>query len=341
VNRVGIIGCGKILDRHVEAIRSNDDYVLVSVCDTDVKTMIEASNNHRAAGFVDHEEMIQSGFINFVVIATPNSLHFEQAMYALENNCDVLIEKPATLDPSQVSTLKMHALKNNRTAYTVLQVRLNSCIQNLKKLIDNNEIGEIRGVSLVQRWQRPKEYFSDWRGEPLVGGGILHECGIHYLDILCYLFGRPKVVSSKIYNTKHKDVDIEDTVYSILDYGEYGGNIEVTISSEPKNLECSLSIVTDSGFIKLGGKAMNVVEDVNFVEEKRSKIISILKGSGDVGTPNSYGNYAGSCPNHPSLYKNIQDFDIIKTSDVLHLIDDIYSSCGVKYYLKNKEGNHA
>ena len=184
---------------------------------------------------------------------------------------------------------------------------------------------------MVQRWQRPKEYFDDWRGNPNEGGGILHECAIHYLDILCYLFGRPEIIASKKYNTKHK-VEIEDTIYSIMDYGTFGGNIEVNISSEPSNLECSLSIMTDSGFIKLGGKAMNVVKEVAFLDENKTlKIRDVMESENTIGTPNSYGSYSGSCPNHPSLYKKIKDFPLQETTDVLYLIEEIYQKCGLNY----------
>ena len=185
---------------------------------------------------------------------------------------------------------------------------------------------------MIQRWQRPPEYFDDWRGEPKVGGGILHECGIHYLDILCYLLGKPNVLSAKKYNTKHRKTEIEDTVYATLDYGDFGGNIEVNISSEPRNLECSLSVLTDCGFIKIGGKAMNVFEQIDFVDESlKVKVKNIVNKDNSVGTPNSYGSYAGSCPNHPELYKNIDNFHLIETQKVLQLIHEIYQECGINY----------
>ena len=168
---------------------------------------------------------------------------------------------------------------------------------------------------------------------PKVGGGTLHECGIHYLDILCFLLGKPDVMSAKKYNTKHKKTEIEDTVYATLDYGDFGGNIEVTISSEPRNLECSLSILTDRGFIKIGGKAMNTFEQINFVDKDlENKIKNIVNKDNFIGTPNSYGSYAGSCPNHPDLYKNIENFELIQTQNVLQLIDEIYENCNTRYY---------
>jgi predicted dehydrogenase len=333
IKKVGIVGCGKIFIRHYEAIQANDGYELVSICDTDEAVLQKRHSECGANTFINYKEMIDKKDINFVVIATPNSDHFEQAKYAIMNGCDVLIEKPATLDPKQITILKNLSNEYCQRVYAVLQVRLNSCIKNLKYLVDNKIVGNVTGFGLIQRWQRPLQYFDDWRGSPLIGGGTLHECGIHYLDILCHVLGKPEVLSSKQYTTKHKNSSIEDTVYATLDYGKFGGNIEISIAAEPSNIECSLTILTESGYIKLGGKAMNVVEDVQFLTEIKTKQIrSILERGNSVGTPNSYGSYSGSCPNHPNLYKNIDDFDLLKTLNVLELIDEIYAYCNIKYY---------
>ena len=333
MNKVGIIGCGKILPRHIEAINQNENYKLMALCDLDSDRLSYVKNKYFTNGYQDYKEMIKNEDINFVVICSPNSLHFEQAIYSLKSKCDVLVEKPAVLNPSQILAINETAFKFNQNAYTVLQVRLNDCIQNLKHLIESGKIGTIRGFSLVQRWQRPQEYFNDWRGDPLVGGGILYECGIHYLDILCYFFGKPNVKFVSKYNRKHFDVQIEDTLYCIAEYKNFAGTIEVNISTEPRNMECSLTLLTSDGLIKIGGKAMNAVEVVAFSDELQStKVANFLNSKNEANEPNSYGNYSGSCPNHPDLYRNIEKFPILETNEVLSLIDEIYSFCNIKYY---------
>jgi UDP-N-acetyl-2-amino-2-deoxyglucuronate dehydrogenase len=334
IKKVGIIGCGKILPRHMMAIEQNDDFVLQALCDINETILDDISKAYKVPHYVDYKEMIQKEDLNFVVIATPNSLHYPQAKYCLENGCDVLIEKPATLNPDLSKEIKLIANKNNQKAYAVLQVRLNPVVLKTKCLLDNGFFGAVRGVSLTQRWQRPEEYFLDWRGNPGIGGGTLHECGIHYLDILCHMFGKPKVVSSKLYNTKHTKTTIEDTIYSILDFSDFGGTVEVTISTEPKNIECSMAIITEFGFIKLGGSALNEVVEAKFLDNEfntKSKYDKIMTEILGVRSANSYGTYSGSCPNHPELYANLDAFDISITIEVLDLIKDIYEKCGVEY----------
>ena len=332
--KVGIIGCGSIFIRHLHSIKKNKNFELISICDIQEDLVKKISEDLSVKYYTDYKEMIINEDINFVTILTPNSQHIEQSLFALSNRCDILVEKPVSFSHLDIENIKSEALKNNRNAYCVLQVRLNPTIKLLEKVLNKKLLGNIRGISLIQRWQRPLEYFSGWRAEPTIGGGTLYEVGIHYLDILQKLFGLPNIISSKLYKTKHKNSKIEDTIYCILDYGEFGGTCEINISSEPHNLECSLSILGSNGFIKIGGKAMNIVESYNFLSHGATKkfedMLSEFEDS-ESEEPNSYDSYFGSCPNHPQLYENIYDFDIMESYNVIKIINEIYKKSGVVY----------
>jgi predicted dehydrogenase len=146
----------------------------------------------------------------------------------------------------------------------------------------------------------------------------------------------PNVVSSKVYSCKHKHVDIEDTIYAILDYGSFGGTLEVTIASEPTNLECSISIQGSNGFLKIGGKALNIIESYNFLTNGSKKEFEILLKDYLIDVePNKYGSYQGSCPNHPELYSrlitNPMDFDILESYNSIKLIEEIYKKSNIVY----------
>lgn len=330
--KVGIVGCGAILPRHLEAIKANPNFKLVAVCDIQDALVQSVASRLGVRAYTNYVDMIASKDVNFVVIATPNSLHLEQAIYALEHGCDVLVEKPVAFDESSVNKIIQKAKSNNQKAYCVLQVRLNPTVQLVKEVLQQNLLGDIRSVNLVQRWQRPLEYFTGWRAEPKVGGGTLYEVGIHYLDVLQYLFGKPHVHSSKTYEIKHKGIGIEDTIYSLFDFGSYGGTCEITIAAEPQNLECSISILGANGYMKLGGKALNIVESVKFLSHGCQVDYDKLIKKYDISTqPNSYGSYQGSCPNHPFVYQNLEDFSMEQTINVLALIDEIYDKSNIKY----------
>tara|TARA_B100000214_G_scaffold111507_1_gene78761 strand:- start:2021 stop:3034 length:1014 start_codon:yes stop_codon:yes gene_type:complete len=333
--KVAIIGCGAIFNRHLSAIEKNRDlYDLVAVCDNQKEISKSYGEKHGAESFFSLDSCLEKSAADFYVIATPNYLHYEQAKKCILKSKEVLIEKPATLRKEELVELINLAEANNVNAYCILQVRLNNSVSVVKKCLEKNLLGKVRSASLVQRWQRPVEYFSGWRAISKMGGGTLHEVGIHYIDILQYLLGRPKIVSSKTFNTKHKTTEIEDTVYSILDFGDYGGTLEITISAEPHNLECSLSIMGSNGFLKLGGKALNIVESYNFLSHgAKKKFEHIMQEYENVTyiSPNDYGSYLGSCPNHGDLYGNLEKFNLKEAIDSLTVIEDIYSSCGRRY----------
>lgn len=333
--KVAIIGCGAILNRHIDAIKENSDlYELAAVCDIQEKIAESVGKKHNVPVFYNIDDCLSKSNADFYSIMTPNYLHYEQAKKCINLSKDVLIEKPAAMRTKDVEEILKFAKEKNVKAYCVLQVRLNKTVAIIKNCIDQNLLGKIRSVSLVQRWQRPVEYFSGWRAIPELGGGTLHEVGIHYIDIMQYLMGVPKITASKTYNTKHKDVEIEDTIYSILDFGEYGGTLEVTIAAEPQNLECSLSILGSNGYLKLGGKALNMLESYNFLSYGAKKSFEhILQQYDDVQNlePNSYGSYLGSCPNHGDLYKNIENFDLNKSLNSLGIIQEIYKKSGREY----------
>lgn len=335
--KVGIVGCGAILPRHLESIEANDNFELVAICDIQEDLVKNLSKKLNVPYFTNYKDLVDSGIANFITVATPNSLHVDQAIYSLENNCDVLIEKPVSFTEEEVKQIIDVANKNNQKAYCVLQVRLNPTVSLLKEILDLNLLGKIRSVSFIQRWQRPFEYFTGWRSIPNVGGGTLYEVGIHYLDVLQKLFGKPSVHSSKIYSNKHTDVDIEDTIYSIFDFGDFGGTCEVTIAAEPNNLECSLSIIGANGYVKLGGKALNIVESANFLSHGSQTEFDKIKKKYSISTePNNYGSYQGSCPNHPYVYQNLENFKIEETLNVISLIDEIYNQSNIKYRKNNE-----
>lgn len=331
--KVGIIGCGGIFPRHLEAIQQNPEFELGALCDIQGDLVSSLGKRYNVPSYTDYTQMVKDGDINFIVVSTPNSLHKKQAIFALKNKCDVLIEKPVAFNIQDVKEIQSIANKYNKNAYCVLQVRLNPTVSLVKEILNKNLLGNIRGFSFTQRWQRPLEYFSGWRGEPNVGGGILYETGIHYLDILQHLIGNPKeILFTKTYTTKHKEAIIEDTVYSLVDYGDFGGTIESTIASEPHNIESSITLMGSNGYVKVGGKALNVIESANFLSHgATNRYETLLQQFQYSKEPNSYGSYQGSCPNHPEVYKNLDKFNLEETNNVIILIEEIYKKTNIFY----------
>jgi len=331
--RVGIIGCGHILIRHIEAIKENSqDFELVALCDINEKVLDNAvKENGNVKGFTDYMKMLEEmkGEMDFVVIATPNHLHYPMAMDSLHAGYDILIEKPIAFEAEKVQEIEEEAKKLGKEAYCVLQVRYNPTVKMMKKVLEEELLGDIRAVSFIQRWQRPVGYFKDWRGLIDEGGRSLYEYAIHYLDIIQLLFGVPDVKSTDTFNHKHMDIPFEDTSYSIVQYKNgASGSIEVNVAVEPSNLECSIAIMGSKGYLKISGNALDKVEKASFeTEELQKKWEEIESSSGEAITPNSYGTHVGSCPNHPILYAEIAKGNGLKITESIpsiRFIQDIY-----------------
>lgn len=330
IKKVGILGLGAISNRHIDSILNNKNFKLVSVCDINQKITKSLSKKLSVNGYTELEKMLKNEDLDMVSILTPNSTHYDNMITCIENGVDFLVEKPVTLNKSKLIDVIDLCEKNNINGYCVLQVRYNKTLELLSNVINKKLLGDIRSVSLVLRWQRPIEYFTGWRALSDVGGGTLHEIGIHYLDVLQNIFGKPEIISSSCFNTKHRGVDMEDTIYGLLNFnGKFGGNFEITISAEPNNLECSITVLGSNGFLKIGGKALNVIESYNFLSYKSKLDFEYLLSETEIDNkPNNYGSYEGSCPNHELIYKKISEGSPITLKDsfnVIDMIEDIYN----------------
>lgn len=330
--RVGIIGCGHILQRHIESIETNsDNFELVALCDSNKEVLDNALKDNKVKGFTDYKEMLDKmkGKMDFVTIATPNHLHYSMALDCLNAGYDILVEKPIAFEAEKVQEIADLAKKLGREAYCVLQVRYNPTVKLLREVVKQGLIGDLRSLCLIQRWQRPIGYFKDWRGDIDQGGKSLYEYTIHYLDIVQMLVGLPDVKATATFNHKHMDIPFEDTLYSIVEYSNgASGSVEVNVAVEPSNLECSISLIGSKGFVKISGNALDKVERASFEsEELQKKWEELEKNSGESLTPNSYGTHVGSCPNHPTLYEEIgkgTGFRIEEAIPSIRFIQNIY-----------------
>ncbi|MFN8769529.1 MAG: Gfo/Idh/MocA family protein [Neisseriaceae bacterium] len=328
--KIAVIGCGAIFSRHLQAIKNNQEhYKLIGLYDADKNKLQQLTTELNVKAYKDEDELFNDEEINCVAVITPSHVHYEQMRRALINNKNVIVEKPATFLSSELDDIEQLAKKNNVNVFTILQVRLNPSLIAVKEFIQSGLFGKIRNVSLVQRWQRPLEYFTGWRGGMSSGGGVLREFSIHYLDALLLLVGAPnKVSNANFYKTKFMSGDVFDTIYAHLDFGGFGGNIEISIGAEPRNLECSLSIMSENGFIKLGGKSLDEIIEMQFLD---SRLIDKLKTYEDEALKNRSVSLAstGASPYHPELYRQIilnpDSFRLRQTYDVVKLIENIYS----------------
>lgn len=251
-----LVGCGHISKKHLTEIYRTGE--LVAVCDSNEKNIIAIGiDTDKVKVYSNYKSLLSSNVeTDVVVLCTPNYLHADQSIAAIENNYHVLCEKPMAITSADCKKMIDSAEKHNKALSIVKQIRFNPSIQALKKWIAEGKSGKIYSVSLHGIWNRNKEYYqsSDWRGNKNRDGGILYTQFSHFVDLLIWLFGEVKHIYSIKNNVSHPISQIEDQLVSAVEFSSGAlGTAHFTVNSFEKNLETSILVNAEHGTIKIGG----------------------------------------------------------------------------------------
>lgn len=127
--------------------------------------------------------------LHWMSICTPNYTHDAFIRYGLRLGCDVICEKPLVLNPYNVDALEDVEKETDHKAYTILQLRLHDSIAALKKKVDEGPADKIYDVDLTYITSRGKWYYTSWKGDVHKSGGVATNIGIHFYDMLQWIFG--------------------------------------------------------------------------------------------------------------------------------------------------------
>ena len=203
MKKVAIIGAaGFIAKRHVQAIKYLK-HNLILACD-----------KHENVGYLDSFfpncefttsekkffEKVKSKKVDYVVICTPNYLHYSHIIKGLNNGSSVICEKPLVLKKSDFKKLLNLKPKKRNKLNIILQLRLNKNLDKIKSFIKSQK--KIKSLNLTYVTPRGNWYQSTWKSNCLKSGGVQTNIGIHLFDIACQLFGDPLKLTKKISNSK-------------------------------------------------------------------------------------------------------------------------------------------
>jgi predicted dehydrogenase len=265
--RFGIIGCGRIAERHAEHINNQGE--LVAVCDIKQERLDFFKRKYKCNTYLDIDTLVeQEKEIDVISICTPNGLHPAHTIRALSHGFHVLCEKPMATSVMDAEKMINMALRANKRLFIVKQNRFNPPVQAVKRAIDNNKFGKIFSVQLNCFWNRNPNYYklSEWKGSLKLDGGTLFTQFSHFIDLLYYFFGDISEAKGFSDNCNHKDIiEFEDTgMVAIKFHSGLLGTINYTVNSFEKNMEGSISIFGERGTVKIGGQYLNELEYQNF-----------------------------------------------------------------------------
>jgi UDP-N-acetyl-2-amino-2-deoxyglucuronate dehydrogenase len=197
---------GYIAPRHLQAIKDTGNN-LVAALDKFDSVGIMDSFFPKADFFTEFErfdrhieKLRRNGQqIDYVSICSPNYLHDSHIRFALRHKADAICEKPLVLNPWNVDALEEIEKETGKRVFTILQLRLHPNIIQLKKEVEEAPADKIFDVNLTYITSRGKWYHHSWKGDEAKSGGIATNIGIHFFDMLLWVFGPVKKSTIELY----------------------------------------------------------------------------------------------------------------------------------------------
>jgi len=196
MKRFALIGAaGYIAPRHMKAIKDTGNILVAAMNPNDSVGIID-SYFPDAAFFTEFERFDRhldvlrrkGEGVDYVAICSPNYLHDAHIRFALRSGADVICEKPLVLNPWNVDGLKQIERETGKKVYNILQLRLHDSIIQLKNKVDANP-DKRHQIKLHYMTSRGKWYHYSWKGKMEKSGGIATNIGVHFFDMLNWIFG--------------------------------------------------------------------------------------------------------------------------------------------------------
>jgi UDP-N-acetyl-2-amino-2-deoxyglucuronate dehydrogenase len=266
--KFALVGCGRIATNHFNAIAQHAGRCeLVGVCDIDSRKLEEAAMSTGAQPYRNLTEMLARCDADAYIVATPSGLHPEQAIQIAAAGRHVITEKPMATRWEDGKRMVAACDAAGVRMFVVKQNRRNATLQLLKRAVEKKRFGRIYMVNLNVFWTRPDEYYNSakWRGTWEYDGGAFMNQASHYVDLLDWIVG--PIESLQAYTaTLARDIEVEDTgVLSLRWRNGALGSMNVTMLTYPRNLEGSITILGENGTARIGGVAVNEVQQWDFL----------------------------------------------------------------------------
>ena len=197
MKRFGLIGAaGYIAPRHLQAIKDTGNDLVVAM---DVNDSVGIMDSHfpEAEFFTEFEqfeafvedEKLAGRRLDYIAICSPNYLHLPHMKFALRNGINVICEKPLVLNASDLDAVMAYEKAYGSRVNSILQLRLHPSILALKDRVQSSENREVFDVDLTYMTSRGKWYMRSWKGFDDKSGGVATNIGVHFYDMLHFIFG--------------------------------------------------------------------------------------------------------------------------------------------------------
>jgi UDP-N-acetyl-2-amino-2-deoxyglucuronate dehydrogenase len=245
VKNFALIGAaGYIAPRHMQAIKATGNQLVAALDPNDSVGIIDShfpdadffTEFERFDRHIDLRRRAKNGSrIDYVSICSPNYLHDSHVRFALRSGAHAICEKPLVLNPWTIDGLQEIERETGKKVNSILQLRLHPAIIALREKVRSKQNGSKHEVNLAYITSRGHWYLQSWKGDTKKSGGIATNIGVHFFDMLHYIFGALQTSEVHLYDdTKaagyleyenarvrwYMSVDIEDVPVELRESGQ-------------------------------------------------------------------------------------------------------------------------
>jgi predicted dehydrogenase len=278
--KVAVIGCGRIArSQHIPAYAKNPLSELKYLVDIKPERAIELAGQYNVPhAITDFREILGDREVEAVSICTPNDTHAPIAIACLEAGKQVLCEKPASVDIELVNKMKAAADRNGRILNIGVVNRFNTAVNRIKEMIEEGELGRVYHIYCSFRSHRSIPGLGGaFTTKANSGGGVLIDWGVHFLDLIFYSIGQPKVLT--VSGQTHSVLGKEMEDYAFLDM--WAGPPDYSGTYDVEDFVTGLIRTTGPTISLNGAWAQNIGETAMFIEFLGDKAGIKLEYGGD------------------------------------------------------------
>lgn len=246
-----VIGLGSMgTYYHAETLHRLPEFELTGAADTSEARLQEAHERYGCRGYTDYAQMLTDPELELVCVATPSSMHRDNAIGALEAGKHCIVEKPLCLNLREFDDMVAAATANGRILCAYQNRRWDEGALTIQSVVDSGVLGELffiesigGGFSRIMLEYGVKEFQPDWRGMKKYGGGVLYDFGAHSIDqVLCWMHHAPiKDVYADLHG-HYWTQEVDDTCLLVIRF-ENGVTATISSSTAARAAVCGCAIV--------------------------------------------------------------------------------------------------
>ncbi len=251
--RFGLLGAGRIAESYADAFNKCANARLSAVADVRTEAAAQLAQRSGAAHFSSHTELIASGTVDAVIVATPPATHPDLCLHLLQAGVPVLCEKPVSIAPESAIEIERVARENKILFTMASKFRYAEDVVRAKNIVDSGILGDI--ILFENTFMSYVDMSKRWNAEPSVsGGGVLIDNGTHSVDIMRYFIG-PLTSIHTVAGAQIQSLPVEETVH-VTAKSESGAVGRMDLSwSINKQCDDYIAVYGSKGTLRVGWKA--------------------------------------------------------------------------------------